>query len=117
VQGRVRELHLRLDADRAADAETSGRFDRVLEQRRLAYARLAAYHEGTALPSAHTVDQTIERFTLAAATQEHLDRRRTYTDRAAELRMPDRCPGLHFWERYGYHNYGDPWKEPRYWGD
>jgi DMSO/TMAO reductase YedYZ molybdopterin-dependent catalytic subunit len=22
-----------------------------------------------------------------------------------------------FWEAYGYHNYGDPWKEQRYWGD
>jgi DMSO/TMAO reductase YedYZ molybdopterin-dependent catalytic subunit len=22
-----------------------------------------------------------------------------------------------FWESYGYHNYGDPWKEQRYWGD
>ena len=22
-----------------------------------------------------------------------------------------------FWERYGYHNYGDPWKEQRYWSD
>jgi DMSO/TMAO reductase YedYZ molybdopterin-dependent catalytic subunit len=22
-----------------------------------------------------------------------------------------------FWERYGYNNYGDPWKEQRYWGD
>ena len=22
-----------------------------------------------------------------------------------------------FWERYGYHNYGDPWKEQRYQGD
>lgn len=22
-----------------------------------------------------------------------------------------------FWERYGYHNYGDPWKEQRYSGD
>ena len=22
-----------------------------------------------------------------------------------------------FWENYGYHNYGDPWKEQRYWGD
>ena len=22
-----------------------------------------------------------------------------------------------FWERYGYHNYGDPWKEQRYWND
>jgi DMSO/TMAO reductase YedYZ molybdopterin-dependent catalytic subunit len=24
---------------------------------------------------------------------------------------------IHFWETYGYHNYGDPWKEQRYWGD
>ena len=22
-----------------------------------------------------------------------------------------------FWEVNGYHNYGDPWKEQRYWGD
>ena len=22
-----------------------------------------------------------------------------------------------FWERYGYNNYGDPWREQRYWGD
>ena len=22
-----------------------------------------------------------------------------------------------FWERNGYHNEGDPWREQRYWGD
>jgi DMSO/TMAO reductase YedYZ molybdopterin-dependent catalytic subunit len=22
-----------------------------------------------------------------------------------------------FWERLGWHNYGDPWREQRYWGD
>jgi DMSO/TMAO reductase YedYZ molybdopterin-dependent catalytic subunit len=22
-----------------------------------------------------------------------------------------------FWEAYGYHNYGDPWREQRYWSD
>jgi DMSO/TMAO reductase YedYZ molybdopterin-dependent catalytic subunit len=22
-----------------------------------------------------------------------------------------------FWETYGYHNHGDPWREQRYWGD
>jgi DMSO/TMAO reductase YedYZ molybdopterin-dependent catalytic subunit len=22
-----------------------------------------------------------------------------------------------FWEARGYHNYGDPWKEQRSWGD
>jgi DMSO/TMAO reductase YedYZ molybdopterin-dependent catalytic subunit len=34
--------------------------------------------------------------------------------RAIELRETD-APG--FWENYGYHNYGDPWREQRYAGD
>jgi DMSO/TMAO reductase YedYZ molybdopterin-dependent catalytic subunit len=34
--------------------------------------------------------------------------------RGIELRQDD-MPG--FWEGYGYHNYGDPWKEQRYRGD
>jgi DMSO/TMAO reductase YedYZ molybdopterin-dependent catalytic subunit len=34
--------------------------------------------------------------------------------RGLELRDHDE-PG--FWETYGYHNYGDPWKEQRYRGD
>ena len=34
--------------------------------------------------------------------------------RGIELRRDDK-PG--FWEGYGYHNYGDPWKEQRYAGD
>ena len=34
--------------------------------------------------------------------------------RGLHLRKEDE-PG--FWEQYGYHNYGDPWKEQRYWGD
>jgi DMSO/TMAO reductase YedYZ molybdopterin-dependent catalytic subunit len=29
--------------------------------------------------------------------------------------MPEDSPG--FWESAGYHNYGDPWREQRYWGD
>lgn len=28
---------------------------------------------------------------------------------------PEDTPG--FWETAGYHNYGDPWREQRYWGD
>jgi DMSO/TMAO reductase YedYZ molybdopterin-dependent catalytic subunit len=33
-----------------------------------------------------------------------------------ELRLLDHDePG--FWETYGYHMYGDPWREQRYWGD
>jgi DMSO/TMAO reductase YedYZ molybdopterin-dependent catalytic subunit len=31
-----------------------------------------------------------------------------------ELALRDE-PG--FWESLGYHNYGDPWREQRYWGD
>ena len=34
--------------------------------------------------------------------------------RGLELRDQD-APG--FWEGYGYHNYGDPWREQRYAGD
>ena len=34
--------------------------------------------------------------------------------RGLALRLEDE-PG--FWENYGYHNHGDPWKEQRYWGD
>jgi DMSO/TMAO reductase YedYZ molybdopterin-dependent catalytic subunit len=34
--------------------------------------------------------------------------------RGIELRDEDE-PG--FWESYGYHNYGDPWREQRYQGD
>ena len=34
--------------------------------------------------------------------------------RGLELKLED-DPG--FWETYGYHNYGDPWREQRYWGD
>ena len=34
--------------------------------------------------------------------------------RRIDLRAKDE-PG--FWESLGYHNYGDPWREQRYWGD
>jgi DMSO/TMAO reductase YedYZ molybdopterin-dependent catalytic subunit len=34
--------------------------------------------------------------------------------RALSLTLDDQ-PG--FWETAGYHNYGDPWREQRYWGD
>jgi DMSO/TMAO reductase YedYZ molybdopterin-dependent catalytic subunit len=34
--------------------------------------------------------------------------------RGLELTEHDE-PG--FWEGYGYHNYGDPWREQRYWSD
>ncbi len=34
--------------------------------------------------------------------------------RGLELRTTDKAG---FWEMYGYHNYGDPWREQRYAGD
>jgi DMSO/TMAO reductase YedYZ molybdopterin-dependent catalytic subunit len=34
--------------------------------------------------------------------------------RGLRLQVEDE-PG--FWETYGYHMYGDPWREQRYWGD
>ena len=34
--------------------------------------------------------------------------------RELQLLLEDE-PG--FWETAGYHNYGDPWREQRYWGD
>ncbi len=34
--------------------------------------------------------------------------------RGLQLRDDDE-PGC--WEGVGYHNYGDPWREQRYWGD
>jgi DMSO/TMAO reductase YedYZ molybdopterin-dependent catalytic subunit len=34
--------------------------------------------------------------------------------RGIQLMLQDE-PG--FWESAGYHNYGDPWREQRYWGD
>ena len=38
----------------------------------------------------------------------------TWTPNGIDLRTKDE-PG--FWEQLGYHNYGDPWREQRYWGD
>ena len=35
--------------------------------------------------------------------------------RGARAAATDDAPG--FWEQNGYHNYGDPFREQRYWGD
>ena len=56
LKGGERELHLRLDADRPQDAKVGGRADRVVQERRLAHARLAAEHESAALAPAHRVE-------------------------------------------------------------
>jgi DMSO/TMAO reductase YedYZ molybdopterin-dependent catalytic subunit len=48
---------------------------------------------------------TWEEFRALPAEEVTADIRLTATDQ----------PG--FWEVNGYHNYGDPWREQRYWGD
>ena len=62
-----RQLHLRLDADCPQDAKVRARADRVIQQRRLAYARLAAEHEGAALTTTHRLDQSVERRAFCVA--------------------------------------------------
>ena len=63
-------LHLRLDADRAHDPESRCRVDQMLEQRRLADARVAANHEHSCFADAHCVEKLFEREALLFAPDE-----------------------------------------------
>ena len=74
LQGRERELHLRLDTDRPHDPEPRRGPDRGLQQRRLADPRLAAHHQHPALPTTHRLKQPIQRLALAAPAVQHLRR-------------------------------------------
>ena len=51
---------------------------------------------------------------LARRVAGSAERVRERLARGLELRSVDQ-PG--FWEMFGYHNYGDPWREQRYSGD
>ena len=64
-----RQLHLRLHAGRTRHPARRGRRTRpseVLQQRRLADARLATHHEDTALTGSDGPDQPFEHVTLSA---------------------------------------------------
>jgi hypothetical protein len=74
LQGGERELHLRLDADRAYDPEPRRRRDRVLQERGLAHPRLAPHHQHAAAPCARILQQAIQHLALAAPAEEQLSR-------------------------------------------
>jgi len=76
---RVRELHLRLDPGRPGDPKLPSRFDRILEQRGLANPRLSTHHQDAAVTAASSVQQPVERPTLALPTEQ------------LQARQPDRC--------------------------
>ena len=81
LQRRERELHLRLHTDRPHDPEPRRGPDRGLQQRRLADPRLAAHHQHPALPTAHRLEQPLQRLALVAPVVQHL--RRPLGDHAA----------------------------------
>ena len=67
VQGGERELDLRFDPGGAHNPEVGCRVDRVVQQRGLADARLAAEHQSAGLAGAHRFEQVVEGLALAAA--------------------------------------------------
>src|SRR6202011_5301276 len=64
------ELHLRLDARGAHHAAARRVLGDVLQERRLAHARLAAQNERPASTCANRLDQTLERPTLGTPADE-----------------------------------------------
>ena len=75
VKRRVRELDLLLDPERSDGPELPSRLDRVLEQCRLADARLSVHHEHAAVPAACGFEEPVERLALAAPSEQMLSRR------------------------------------------
>ena len=75
VKGGVRELHLLLDPERSDDLELPPRLDRVLQQCRLADARLSVHHEDAAVPAACGLEEPVEHLALAAPPEQMLSRR------------------------------------------
>src|SRR5712691_310567 len=82
---RVRELHLRLDPERPGDPKLSSRPDRILKQRGLANPRLSTHHQDTAVAAARSVQQPVERPTLALPTEQLQARHPDLCGRSAHL--------------------------------
>ena len=66
MQAAERELHLRLDARRTHHAAALSLPGQVIQQRRLAHARLAAHHQHPALAGPDSRYQAGQRAHLAA---------------------------------------------------
>ena len=99
--------------------ETDGRVRRRVLRRRL--------HDEPAARGRHR-RQGVGRVRLRRRAARPRARRPGAAARPAPLLLEEREVGARaarcatttspgFWERYGYHNYGDPWREQRYWGD
>ena len=70
VQAGEGQLHLRLDAGGAHHPAARRLLDQVLQQRRLAHARLAPQHQRPALARADRFDEAVEHVALAATAPE-----------------------------------------------
>ena len=70
LQPRVRELHLRLDANRPGNAAPGRVPHQILQQRALADSGLPAQHQRPARTRAHTRHQLIQRGALAASAKQ-----------------------------------------------
>lgn len=71
MQARVRELHLRLDADGTRDAKPGRSLREKVQQRRLANPGLAAQDQHRALPCTDARQQPFQRGALVAAVAQH----------------------------------------------
>ncbi len=70
MQPGERQLHLRLHPRRARHPATRGVPGHVLQQRRLAHARLTVHHQRPALSRTDRLDQLVEHTALSAAAQQ-----------------------------------------------
>jgi hypothetical protein len=70
MQPREGKLHLRLDTGGTLHPATRRLLDDVIQQRRLAHARLATHHERSALARANGFDHPVEHIAFAAPTLE-----------------------------------------------
>lgn len=69
MKGRVGEFHLLLDPERSEGPELPSGLDRVLEQGRLADARLSVHQEDAAVPAARCLEEPVEHLALAVAPE------------------------------------------------
>ena len=70
LQPGERQLHLRLDTRSTRDTAARRSPGRILQQRRLTYARLTAHHQRPALTSADSTDQPVKYVALAAPARQ-----------------------------------------------
>jgi len=65
-----RKLHLRLDTRGAHHSTTRRLLDEILQQRRLAHARIASHHQDAALTRANIVDEPVEHVAFATPARQ-----------------------------------------------